>query len=124
MVEDCKNAMMTKAGFVALIGAPNTGKSTLMNAMVGQKVSIVTPKVQPHGRVRGISMHNDIQIIFVDTPGIKPNGGDRAMVHAAWRAKMVTCCCCFMIAHAALLMMTLLNFDQACRIWAPCLFSA
>ena len=88
MVEDCKDAMITKAGFVALIGAPNTGKSTLMNAMVGQKVSIVTPKVQTtRSRIRGISMHNDIQIIFVDTPGIfKPKRRlDRAMVHAAWR---------------------------------------
>ena len=73
----------TKAGFVALIGAPNAGKSTLMNVMVGQKVSIVTPKVQTtRSRVRGIAMHNDTQIIFVDTPGIfKPKRRlDRAMV--------------------------------------------
>ena len=80
--------MMTKAGFVALIGAPNAGKSSLMNAMVGQKVSIVTPKVQTtRSRVRGIAMHNDTQIIFVDTPGIfKPKRRlERAMVRAAWQ---------------------------------------
>jgi len=78
----------TKAGFVALLGAPNAGKSTLMNAMVGQKISIVTPKVQTtRSRVRGIVMHKDSQIIFVDTPGIfKPKRRlDRAMVSAAWQ---------------------------------------
>ena len=75
MVDDRTVNKMTKAGFVALIGAPNAGKSTLMNAMVGQKVSIVTPKVQTtRSRVRGIAMHHDTQIIFVDTPGIhKPH---------------------------------------------------
>jgi len=80
--------MTTRAGFVALIGAPNAGKSTLMNAMVRQKVSIVTPKVQTtRSRIRGIAMHNGSQIIFVDTPGIfKPKRRlDRAMVQAAWQ---------------------------------------
>ena len=88
MVDDRTAKKMTKAGFVALIGAPNAGKSTLMNAMVGQKVSIVTPKVQTtRSRVRGIAMHHDTQIIFVDTPGIfKPKRRlDRAMVQAAWQ---------------------------------------
>ena len=88
MVDERVDNMMTKAGFVALIGAPNAGKSTLMNAMVGQKVSIVTPKVQTtRSRVRGIVMHNDIQIIFVDTPGIftPKRRLDRAMVQAAWQ---------------------------------------
>ena len=79
---------MTKAGFVALIGAPNAGKSTLMNAMVGQKVSIVTPKVQTtRSRIRGIAMQDTAQIIFVDTPGIftPKRRLDRAMVQAAWQ---------------------------------------
>ena len=76
------------AGFAALIGAPNAGKSTLMNAMVGQKVSIVTPKVQTtRSRIRGIAMHGTSQIIFVDTPGIftPKRRLDRAMVQAAWQ---------------------------------------
>jgi GTP-binding protein Era len=79
---------MTKAGFVALIGAPNAGKSTMMNAMVGQKVSIVTPKVQTtRSRIRGIAMQDTAQIIFVDTPGIftPKRRLDRAMVQAAWQ---------------------------------------
>ena len=78
----------TRAGFATLIGAPNAGKSTLMNAMVGQKVSIVTPKVQTtRSRIRGIAMQDNAQIIFVDTPGIfSPKRRlDRAMVNAAWQ---------------------------------------
>ena len=78
----------TRAGFVALIGSPNAGKSTLMNAMVGTKVSIVTPKVQTtRSRVRGIAMQDESQIIFIDTPGIfRPKRRlDRAMVQAAWK---------------------------------------
>ncbi len=78
----------TKAGFVALIGAPNAGKSTLMNAMVGHKISIVTPKVQTtRSRIRGIAMHGKVQLVFVDTPGIftPKRRLDRAMVHAAWQ---------------------------------------
>jgi GTP-binding protein Era len=78
---------MTRAGFVALIGEPNAGKSTLLNRMVGAKVSIVTHKVQTtRARVRGVSMQGDTQIVFVDTPGLfQPKRRlDRAMVAAAW----------------------------------------
>lgn len=78
---------MTKSGFVALIGEPNAGKSTLTNAMVGAKVSIVTHKVQTtRARIRGVAMEGDTQIVFIDTPGIfQPRRRlDRAMVTAAW----------------------------------------
>ena len=79
---------MTRAGFVSLIGPPNAGKSTLMNTLVGQKVSIVTPKVQTtRSRIRGIAMHDYAQVVFVDTPGIfvPKRRLDRAMVNAAWQ---------------------------------------
>jgi GTP-binding protein Era len=79
--------MMTRCGFVAVLGAPNAGKSTLVNALVGQKVSIVTQKVQTTRiPVRGIAMHGQTQIVFVDTPGIfaPKRRLDRAMVQAAW----------------------------------------
>jgi GTP-binding protein Era len=77
----------TRAGFVALIGEPNAGKSTLLNRMVGAKVSIVTHKVQTtRARIRGVAMAGDSQIVFVDTPGLfQPKRRlDRAMVAAAW----------------------------------------
>jgi len=77
----------TRSGFVALIGAPNAGKSTLLNQLVGAKVSIVTHKVQTtRALIRGIATHNKTQIVFVDTPGIfKPKRRlDRAMVTTAW----------------------------------------
>lgn len=77
----------TRAGFVALIGEPNAGKSTLLNQMVGAKVSIVTHKVQTtRARIRGIAMHGPAQVVFVDTPGIfRPRRRlDRSMVKAAW----------------------------------------
>ena len=77
----------TRCGFVAIIGATNAGKSTLVNALVGAKVSIVTHKVQTtRSRVRGIGLRGSSQIIFVDTPGIfAPRRRlDKAMVSAAW----------------------------------------
>jgi GTP-binding protein Era len=77
----------SRAGFVAVIGAPNAGKSTLVNALVGQKVAIVSPKAQTtRSRLMGISIHGRTQILLVDTPGIfKPRRRlDRAMVAAAW----------------------------------------
>jgi GTP-binding protein Era len=79
--------MTTRAGFVALIGEPNAGKSTLTNRMVGAKVSIVTHKVQTtRARIRGVAMEGETQIVFVDTPGLfQPRRRlDRAMVAAAW----------------------------------------
>ena len=77
----------TRCGFIALLGAPNAGKSTLMNTMVGAKVSIVTQKVQTtRTRILGVTALGASQLVFVDTPGIfKPRRRlDRAMVAAAW----------------------------------------
>lgn len=79
-----------KCGFVSIIGAPNAGKSTLLNTLIGEKVSIVSPKVQTtRSIVRGIYCEADTQIIFLDTPGIfKPKKRlERAMVKAAWDSR-------------------------------------
>ncbi len=87
MSETENSARPTRSGFVALIGAPNAGKSTLVNQLVGAKVSIVTHKVQTtRAIVRGIATHDNAQIVFVDTPGIfRPRRRlDRAMVTTAW----------------------------------------
>ena len=84
---DRTEATPTRAGFVALIGAPNAGKSTLLNALVGQKLAIVTHKVQTtRALLRGIAIHNNVQIVFVDTPGIfdPKRRLERAMVTTAW----------------------------------------
>ena len=81
------NNPQTSCGFVAILGAPNVGKSTLLNRIVGVKVSIVSPKVQTtRTRVLGIALEGDAQLIFIDTPGIfQPKRRlERAMVAAAW----------------------------------------
>jgi GTP-binding protein Era len=78
---------MSRCGLVAVLGAPNAGKSTLVNALVGQKVAIVSPKAQTtRARLMGIALEGEAQILLVDTPGIfVPNRRlDRAMVKAAW----------------------------------------
>jgi GTP-binding protein Era len=87
IVTEPENPVETRSGFVALIGAPNAGKSTLVNQLVGAKVSIVTHKVQTtRAIVRGIATHDNAQIVFVDTPGIfRPRRRlDQAMVTTAW----------------------------------------
>ncbi len=87
MTDTDSDPVITRAGFVALIGEPNAGKSTLLNKMVGAKVSIVTHKVQTtRARIRGVCMEGSAQIVFVDTPGLfRPRRRlDRAMVAAAW----------------------------------------
>ncbi|MEE8295664.1 MAG: GTPase Era [Sphingomonadales bacterium] len=79
----------TRAGFVALVGAPNAGKSTLINTLVGQKIAIVTHKVQTtRNRITGITLRGNSQIVFIDTPGIFRDTKrrlERAMVDAAWK---------------------------------------
>jgi GTP-binding protein Era len=95
---------VTRAGFVAVIGAPNAGKSTLVNRLVGTKVSIVTQKVQTtRFPVRGVAIEGESQIVLVDTPGIfKPRRRlDRAMVRAAWgRAEDADAVVCLVDARA------------------------
>ncbi|MBT3360694.1 MAG: GTPase Era [Rhodospirillales bacterium] len=81
------NEIANRCGFIAVLGAPNVGKSTLINNVVGSKVSIVSPKVQTtRTRVLGIHLQGEAQIVFIDTPGIfEPRRRlDRAMVAAAW----------------------------------------
>jgi GTP-binding protein Era len=87
MSEPAQDAPGNRCGFIAIIGAPNAGKSTLVNALVGAKVSIVSHKVQTTRMpIRGIAIEGQSQLVFIDTPGIfKPRRRlDRAMVHAAW----------------------------------------
>jgi GTP-binding protein Era len=90
----------SRAGFVAILGAPNVGKSTLLNRLVGTKVSIVSPKVQTtRRRIIGISMQGEAQILFVDTPGIftPTKRLERAMVQAAWAAASDADLCLFLV---------------------------
>src|SRR3954462_12590007 len=88
MPDDAASAEIgRRCGFIALIGAPNAGKSTLINALVGSKVAIITPKVQTtRTLLRGIAMEGPAQLVFIDTPGIfAPRRRlDRAMVTTAW----------------------------------------
>src|SRR6476660_6349711 len=87
MAERAEGESATRCGFIALIGAPNAGKSTLINALVGSKVAIVTPKVQTtRTLLRGIAMEGSAQLVFLDTPGIfaPKRRLDRAMVTTAW----------------------------------------
>ena len=79
--------MTQRCGTVAVVGAPNAGKSTLVNALVGQKVAIVSPKAQTtRVRLMGVALIEETQIVLVDTPGIFAANRrfDRAMVQAAW----------------------------------------
>src|SRR3546814_4935976 len=79
--------IMQRCGLVAVVGAPNAGKSTLVNALVGQKVAITSPKTQTtRTRLLGVALDGEAQIMLVDTPGIfEPRRRlDRAMVQAAW----------------------------------------
>ncbi len=81
--------MTHRCGFVAVVGAPNAGKSTIVNALVGQKVAIVSPKAQTtRTRLMGVAMDGDTQIVLIDTPGIfaPTRRLDRAMVAAAWNS--------------------------------------
>src|SRR4029077_5813184 len=87
MVDVAAHEAGTRCGFIALIGAPNAGKSTLVNALVGSKVAIVSPKVQTtRSLLRGIAMEGPAQLVLIDTPGIfAPRRRlDRAMVTTAW----------------------------------------
>jgi len=84
---DAADGTPGRCGFIAVLGAPNAGKSTLVNRVVGTKVSIVSPKVQTtRARVMGIALHERTQLVFIDTPGIfdPKRRLDRAMVAAAW----------------------------------------
>lgn len=100
MTEQMQPAAETRAGFVALMGPTNAGKSTLLNRLVGSKVAIVSHKVQTtRALVRGIAILEETQVVFVDTPGLfKPKRRlDRAMVDTAWSGARDAECICFVI---------------------------
>lgn len=95
--------MAKKCGFVALIGSPNAGKSTLLNRYVGSKISIVSQKVQTtRTKITGITIHNKTQLIFIDTPGIfaPKKRLDKAMVSAAWQGADNSDCVVLMVDAA------------------------
>lgn len=103
MTETDPQTLSPRAGLIALVGAPNVGKSTLINRLVGAKVAIVTPKAQTtRTRVLGIRVHEATQVIFVDTPGIfQPKRRlDRAMVQTAWREAGDADIVCFLVDAA------------------------
>ncbi|MCT4575337.1 MAG: GTPase Era [Alphaproteobacteria bacterium] len=92
--------MPKRCGFVALIGSPNAGKSTLLNRYVGSKISIVSQKVQTtRSKITGITIHNKTQLIFIDTPGIfaPKKRLDKAMVSAAWQGADNADCILFLV---------------------------
>jgi GTPase len=100
MTEQAEDVLETRAGFVALMGPTNAGKSTLLNRLVGSKVAIVSHKVQTtRALVRGIAILDETQVVFVDTPGLfKPKRRlDRAMVQTAWSGAKDAECVCFVI---------------------------
>lgn len=100
MTEPSSENQQTRAGFVALMGPTNAGKSTLLNRLVGSKVAIVSHKVQTtRALVRGIAILNETQVVFVDTPGLfRPKRRlDRAMVETAWSGAKDAECVCFVI---------------------------
>jgi GTP-binding protein Era len=100
MTEQPDQPLETRAGFVALMGPTNAGKSTLLNRLVGSKVAIVSHKVQTtRALVRGIAILEETQVVFVDTPGLfKPKRRlDRAMVDTAWSGAKDAECVCFVI---------------------------
>ena len=103
MADSGQGTEPTKAGLIALVGAPNVGKSTLINQLVGAKIAIVTPKAQTtRTRVLGIRVEGNTQAVFVDTPGIfQPKRRlDRAMVHTAWREAGDADIVCFLVDAA------------------------
>ncbi len=98
--KDLKNYSNTKCGFVALIGATNSGKSTLLNTILATKVSITSHKVQTtRNQIRGIKTEDNVQMVFIDTPGIfNPKGKfDKAMVSSAWSAMNDSDCIVFLL---------------------------
>ena len=92
-------------GFIALIGPPNAGKSTLMNTLLGQKLAIVTPKAQTtRNRISGILSTDDAQVVFLDTPGIHQRRGrmNRMLLDSAWNALAQADVCCLLVDAAKL----------------------